>query len=56
MPRIPGWLRFYVVCTTQMFVPMPAAQLTHPLFESEGRDRHLQLQNFHPVSCRPPSP
>ncbi|KIM55738.1 hypothetical protein SCLCIDRAFT_1220905 [Scleroderma citrinum Foug A] len=31
-----------------MFVSMPAGQLTHPLFESEGRDRHLQLQTFHP--------
>ncbi|KAL4073494.1 mitochondrial ribosomal death-associated protein 3-domain-containing protein [Scleroderma citrinum] len=32
----------------QMFVPMQANQLTHPLFESEQRDRRLQLQNFHP--------
>ncbi|KAI6024439.1 mitochondrial ribosomal death-associated protein 3-domain-containing protein [Pisolithus marmoratus] len=30
------------------FLPMPAAQLTHPLFETDQRDSQLQLQNFHP--------
>lgn len=30
------------------FLPMPAAQLTHPLFEADQRNGQLQLQNFHP--------
>ncbi|KIJ65306.1 hypothetical protein HYDPIDRAFT_88800 [Hydnomerulius pinastri MD-312] len=34
------------------FLPMPAGQLTHPLFESERRDQ-LQLQNFHPEMITP---
>ncbi|KAI6010683.1 mitochondrial ribosomal death-associated protein 3-domain-containing protein [Pisolithus orientalis] len=30
------------------FLPMPVAQLTHPLFETDRRNSQLQLQNFHP--------